>query len=755
MTEFDPYLEWLGIRPEERPLTYYRLLGISDFESDPAVIEMAVRKRAEKLRSVLTGDKQQTAQAIIKNIAKAKTCLLNVQQKELYDKKLRSAVQPAQPSVEPQKKFEVNLLSDEARKVSTSRWMMMPAIVAVVTVIIVVVSLMQPEAGKSVSDISGDTGTTDGDTGTPDDDPKTPDDDPIAYTKPVNWIKRVIPPLSEWDVAVTRLKSAFQDDLEKAQVEGPLAQAALADRIFQLSNDYVLTDPDIDWAELFAVLQFSYLMARDSGSKLQTDIIRDRLDEIFSVDLLFLGLGECQAWEELVSRNPMAPHHAGFVDLTGPPSYMLSYDQFVMGYTLPILYEGVAFQAESQQRYDLAAQAYEGLIRLQRTVTGRAAGGIVDIQLEKILTELKDQVARWETGQARAVVSRQRFLEYQKALESVKQNPEDPAANFAAGVYLALTRGDWDQGCRHLAKGTDDRLKRLAEAEIARLNPVVPNSVSDLQSLGNDWADYGQQEAKPVDRQTVYNHAGSWYERAGKLASSPLDKIELKKAIAALGELDVNIAVDPVADGGKIFDRIILDTKKSVHSWNVAIPAGLTAQVCSLEFTKLQVFPGETKIPKQMVAAGGEILILLNDPARIKFRVRFEVGKDGLAKITLRCNGRLVTGGNIPLDLVRVEKAKRAQMTAITNATVTREKHQKALPELKRIAEQNRGKVGAQLAVTNYNTCLKKINITLPQIIKNGNLKIERFDEIDQLLKTLDGTAEIHFKIVPTPSANN
>jgi hypothetical protein len=96
MTQFDPYHEWLGIRPEERPLCYYRLLGISNFESNPDVIEMAVKKRAEKLRSLLTGDKQQLAQEVIKSIAKAKACLLNAQQKELYDKKLRAASQPDQ-----------------------------------------------------------------------------------------------------------------------------------------------------------------------------------------------------------------------------------------------------------------------------------------------------------------------------------------------------------------------------------------------------------------------------------------------------------------------------------------------------------------------------------------------------------------------------------------------------------------------------------------------------------------------------------
>ena len=38
---FDPYHEWLGIRPEEHPVDHYRLLGIARFESDAAVISNA------------------------------------------------------------------------------------------------------------------------------------------------------------------------------------------------------------------------------------------------------------------------------------------------------------------------------------------------------------------------------------------------------------------------------------------------------------------------------------------------------------------------------------------------------------------------------------------------------------------------------------------------------------------------------------------------------------------------------------------
>ena len=52
---FDPYHKWLGIPPTERPPTWYRLLGIPLFESDPDVIDAAADQRMTHLRKYQTG----------------------------------------------------------------------------------------------------------------------------------------------------------------------------------------------------------------------------------------------------------------------------------------------------------------------------------------------------------------------------------------------------------------------------------------------------------------------------------------------------------------------------------------------------------------------------------------------------------------------------------------------------------------------------------------------------------------------------
>ncbi|MDG2207671.1 MAG: hypothetical protein P8K78_07180 [Pirellulales bacterium] len=99
--EFDPYHKWLGIAPEERVPTHYRLLGLNLFESDPEVIEAAADRQMTYLQGVSEGAEFEQAQKLLTEVAKARVCLLNVEQKAAYDTRLRSQIdsrQAEQPS---------------------------------------------------------------------------------------------------------------------------------------------------------------------------------------------------------------------------------------------------------------------------------------------------------------------------------------------------------------------------------------------------------------------------------------------------------------------------------------------------------------------------------------------------------------------------------------------------------------------------------------------------------------------------------
>ena len=87
--EFDPYHKWLGIAPEERLPTYYRLLGLNLFESDLEVIDAAADRQMSYLQDISQAAEAEQAQKLLDEIAEARICLLNAEKKAAYDKRLR------------------------------------------------------------------------------------------------------------------------------------------------------------------------------------------------------------------------------------------------------------------------------------------------------------------------------------------------------------------------------------------------------------------------------------------------------------------------------------------------------------------------------------------------------------------------------------------------------------------------------------------------------------------------------------------
>ena len=86
---FDPYLSWFDIPIEERPPSYYRLLGLDDFENSPEKIEEAVNQRVEFLQALSMGEHVKDAQSILNEVAAARICLSEPAKKAHYDYRLK------------------------------------------------------------------------------------------------------------------------------------------------------------------------------------------------------------------------------------------------------------------------------------------------------------------------------------------------------------------------------------------------------------------------------------------------------------------------------------------------------------------------------------------------------------------------------------------------------------------------------------------------------------------------------------------
>ncbi|MFO0881110.1 MAG: hypothetical protein U0840_27620 [Gemmataceae bacterium] len=100
---FDPYHRWLSIPPDQRPPTYYQLLGIAPGETDTEVIEEAAVRQTTHVRSYQMGRYSEISTAILNEIAQARAVLLHPDKRRDYDARLA----PSEPGVAPVEMIEV------------------------------------------------------------------------------------------------------------------------------------------------------------------------------------------------------------------------------------------------------------------------------------------------------------------------------------------------------------------------------------------------------------------------------------------------------------------------------------------------------------------------------------------------------------------------------------------------------------------------------------------------------------------------
>jgi curved DNA-binding protein CbpA len=98
---FDPYYKWLGIRPQDRPITAYRLLGVTPDEDDCEVIDQAADRQMAFLRSHQTGPHAELSQKLLNEVAKARLLLLDPKRRSEYDRKLAQQRRAATPPPAP------------------------------------------------------------------------------------------------------------------------------------------------------------------------------------------------------------------------------------------------------------------------------------------------------------------------------------------------------------------------------------------------------------------------------------------------------------------------------------------------------------------------------------------------------------------------------------------------------------------------------------------------------------------------------
>jgi hypothetical protein len=122
-------------------------------------------------------------------------------------------------------------------------------------------------------------------------------------------------------------------------------------------------------------------------------------------------------------------------------------------------------------------------------------------------TGLREHVQRATRRVAAARLAHDRVARH---LDTLKTVPADPGANLAVGEYLCFVKGDWAGGLPKLFRGSDARLKRIAEQELLK-----PADAAAQAALADAWWDAAATAAAAAAQKAdVQAHAADWYERA-------------------------------------------------------------------------------------------------------------------------------------------------------------------------------------------------------------------------------------------------
>jgi formylglycine-generating enzyme required for sulfatase activity len=119
----------------------------------------------------------------------------------------------------------------------------------------------------------------------------------------------------------------------------------------------------------------------------------------------------------------------------------------------------------------------------------------------------------------------------QAAREQLKTAPDDPAANLVLGRWHCFQQGDWDEGLKFLAKGSDSGLKSLAAQELAS----SPSTFEERVARGDAWWDLAE-KADGKTKAGMRQRAGRWYQEALPELPAGLAKAKVEKRLGQLPE---------------------------------------------------------------------------------------------------------------------------------------------------------------------------------------------------------------------------
>ncbi|MBN2476563.1 MAG: hypothetical protein JXB62_18255 [Pirellulales bacterium] len=532
---FDPYLTWLGIRDPQRPPNHYRLLGVALFEDDPRVLEHAADRQMAHVRTFQTGRHSAQSQRLLNELATAKLCLLNAEKKAAYDARLRAQRQaesdraaaaptPAEPATPPplpkraQTAAPREPIEPAGSPLASCLLAMLVAMVLTLGGLIAIATMRgglniggpdatetaaggrpgdagpgaatpspapsvpnrsQPRPAQPDASLPGPSQPQQGNQDGTESPPTDPDGTDAEGTAPDGSgpesrapegsglpEQHLAVPSGEVQEATRReVRRLFEAEYRQA-AESPAARRALAAMLLRKAVD-TQDDPVARYVLL--------IEARDVAVAVgEPDVLLQAVETLgaeYEVPWLLMAT-ETICKSARLAREPEANNRLAAAALL------------------------LAGQAAAREEFDSAALLADAARDMARNLQAPASQR--DAKLLDRAVRMIRNVAAWQQ-------QRQAFLAAEGVL--VRQ-PDDPAANLAAGEYHCFVQGNFELGLPELARGNDAELRELAEAELAE-----PAETAEMLALADRWWTASEPLTDPA-RHCYQLRATFWYQQA-------------------------------------------------------------------------------------------------------------------------------------------------------------------------------------------------------------------------------------------------
>lgn len=575
--QFDPYHVWLGIPPQEQPPNHYRLLGIALYESSADVIATAADRQMGHLRTFQSGEHSALSQRLLNEVAAAKVCLLSPAKKAAYDAQLRRQPVPAEdstPAPADSSPWAQPVAVQDATPAS-SQWITESALPAartrhaarkrqtnlgpVIAVAIggglLLVGVLAWNATRRADKAPGRVAVAEnqgeqvivrpGKSDSPPvraepDTPPNPPEDPRAEPATLSQPIAPDPPERSADAepAAPFTRPIFEkptEAVEKSAVPSfdfsgdkppdkpaeppkpkkrlPAPDEAAQQRIAaQIGSIY--NPARAKTAAEKSKLAYQLLQAA-KGSKNQDEryvLLRQGRELAGQAGELALALQAI----EMAAEFDIDPLEEKTTTLLAFAEKAQSADQ------IRALYGGsqqVIGQALAEARYKAASDLAGAVCRACQRAHGK--------EFRKKALDQREWVTEFC----------QRQEQRQEAEARLKTDPNDAGAHLMLGCCYCL-EDDWRIALPHLAKGSDAKLRQLAERELA-----PPTGPSEQMKLADAWWALAHTR-QGEQRDSWLLRAGYWYDRARAKLSSGLERLKAEKRLEELVEVRQRRAAD-------------------------------------------------------------------------------------------------------------------------------------------------------------------------------------------------------------------